>query len=251
AEGRVFVLSHERFSGYPPSGGFDSTIVAGRLNRSFPDARILIVLREQRASILSMYSQYVTDGGELSLRDYLTPREPFLKRMPGFSPEFYRYDRLVGHYRALFGAERVLCLVFEEFARDPAGVLARLYRFVGHDGPPPPTRTQNAKRPAAFQVLQRQVNRRLSMSELSPGRGLPLANARRRFGALSRHFNPRLTAGLDSLLEKRMKRLIESRFAGSFAESNCRLSEMIGQDLARYGYQMKDIDPDGKNAQGN
>jgi hypothetical protein len=249
AEGRVFVLSHERFSGYPPSGGFDSTIIADRLQRSFPEAQILIVLREQQASILSMYSQYVTDGGDLSLRDYLTPREPFLKRMPGFSPEFYRYHRLVDLYRRLFGAERVLCLVFEEFARDPAGSLARLYRFLGYDIDPPQTRTQNAKRPATFQVLQRQVNRRFSMNELSPGRGMPLANARRRFGGLSRHLGLRLTAGLDARLEARMKRLIENRFADNFGESNSALSEMMGINLGDYGYQMKAGDLDRTGAQ--
>lgn len=244
AEGRVFVLSHERFSGYPPSGGFDSTIIADRLRRSFPEARILIVLREQRASILSMYSQYVTDGGELSLRDYLTPREPFLKRMPAFSAEFYRYHRLVGLYRRLFGEDRVLCLVFEAFVRDPGAVLGRLYRFVGHDVAPPLTRTQNVKRAASFQVLQRHVNRALSMNELSPGRGLPLGNARRRFGSLSRHLSPRLSAGLDARLEAGMKRLIETRFADSFGESNSRLSEMIGINLGDYGYQMKAVRTD-------
>lgn len=249
ANGQVFVLSHERFSGYPPSGGFDSTIIADRLRRSFPESKILIVLREQRASILSMYSQYVTDGGDLSLRDYLTPREPFLKRMPGFSSEFYRYHRLVGLYRRLFGAEQVMCLVFEEFVRDPAGVLARLYRFLGCEITPPQTRTLNAKRPAAFQVLQRQVNRRFSMNELSPGRGLPLANARRRFGGLSRHLSPQLTAGLDARLENRMKRLIESQFADSFGESNFTLSEMMGINLGDYGYQIRVGVPDETDAQ--
>lgn len=248
ADGRVFVLSHERFSGYPPAGGFDSTIIADRLQRSFPDARILMVVREQRASILSMYSQYVTDGGDLSLRDYLTPREPYLKRMPGFSPEFYRYDRLLSHYRELFGATRVLCLPVEEFARDPTGFLARLYRFVGHDGPPPPTGSQNVKRSAAFQILQRHVNR-LSMNELSPGRGFPLGSARRRFGGLSRHLGPKLTSNIDSRLEARMKRVIAHRFAGHFADSNSRLSEMIGFDLADYGYESRDSDADGNSAQ--
>lgn len=248
AEGRVFVLSHERFSGYPPSGGFDSTIIADRLRRSFPEAKILIVLREQRASILSMYSQYVTDGGDLSLGDYLTPREPYLKRAPGFSVEFYRYHRLVNLYRRLFGAENVLCLVFEEFARDPAGSLARLFRFLGHDVAPPQTRTQNAKRPASFQVLQRRVNSWFSQNELSPGRGLPLAQARRRFGGLSRHLAPRLTAGLDARLESRMKRLIATRFADSFGESNSALSEMMGIDLGNYGYQMKADDTGKDNA---
>lgn len=239
-QGRVPVLSHERFSGYPPSGGFDSTIIADRLHRCFPQARILIVVREQRASILSMYSQYVSDGGDLSLRDYLSPREPFLKRMPGFSEEFYRYHRLVQRYRALFGADRVLCLPFEEFARSPGPTLQRIMGFVGREAPPPVTRTQNAKRAASFQLAQRQVNRWLSANELSPGRSVALGGFRRRFGALSGRLDPRWTAALDRRLERRMTALVRARFAGRFAQSNSILSELIGFDLPQYGYQTED-----------
>ena len=44
AEGRTLVLSHERLSGYPSSGGYDRALIAERLNASFPEAKILIVL---------------------------------------------------------------------------------------------------------------------------------------------------------------------------------------------------------------
>src|SRR5215218_14466 len=43
----VPVLSAERLSGNPHSGGYDSKQIAERLAATFPEARVLIVIREQ------------------------------------------------------------------------------------------------------------------------------------------------------------------------------------------------------------
>ena len=97
------VLSHERLSGYPHSGGFDSRAIAERLATVLPGARILIVVREQRSMIHSNYHQYVRDGGACPLHRYLQPPQPSMRRMPGFAAEFFAYDRLVETYRSHFG----------------------------------------------------------------------------------------------------------------------------------------------------
>ncbi|WBU63471.1 sulfotransferase [Paracoccus aerodenitrificans] len=237
-QGKIPVISHERFSGYPASGGFDATILASRLHRSFPDGRILIIVREQLASIFSMYSQYITDGGHMSLRNYLSPREPFLKRRPGFSEEFYRYHRLVAHYRKLFGENRVLCMPYELLVRDRETFFSALFSFVGRDPFPVDPKAQNVRRPALFQICQRVVNSQFSANELSHYYLVPLGQFRRRFGSMAKYVPTRLTRPIDTRLERRMRSLLASKFGEAFAQSNGELSQMIGIDLSRYGYQM-------------
>lgn len=237
-QGKTAVLSHERFSGYPPSGGFDASIIAGRLHRTFPQARILVVVREQLANIASMYSQYVTDGGDLSLRDYLATPEPYLKRVPCFQDEFYCYHRLLNLYRQKFGAERVLCLPFELMIARPDEFIGQIFDFTGHPRQQVALHRQNGKRAASFQLVQRMMNRHFSGNELLQRRRSAPNRIHRQFGTLSRYLSPGLTAWADRWLERRMIQQIKARFEGRFSESNAILSRMIDRDLGEFGYQM-------------
>jgi hypothetical protein len=63
-EGLLPIVSFPRLSGHPYSGGYDSRPIADRIAQVFPEARILIVIREQRSTIVSTYKQYVHAGGE-------------------------------------------------------------------------------------------------------------------------------------------------------------------------------------------
>jgi len=45
---KVKVISHERLSGHPHGAALDSKVIAERLKRTFPKAKILIVIREQK-----------------------------------------------------------------------------------------------------------------------------------------------------------------------------------------------------------
>jgi hypothetical protein len=248
SERRTAVLSHERFSGYPPSGGYDSTIIADRLHRTFPEAKILMVFREQFASIISMYLQYITDGGHLSLRDYLYRPQRFLKRMPVFATDFYCYDRLYFHYCELFGAGNVLALPFEQLESDPPGFLNRIAEFAQVPLGEIKLQRQNVARSSSYQILlQRHVNRMLGGSELMRGGVLSLPRVQRRIGNLGCSLRP-LLASLDRRFEKNMRAYLEQRYIGLFAESNARLDHMIGEDLAQYGYQMAAEHHDGGRA---
>jgi hypothetical protein len=71
--GLVPVLSAERLSGNPDSGGYDSVHVAEYLAATFPEARVLIVIREQADMLVSSYKRYVRNGGPGTLRQYGSP----------------------------------------------------------------------------------------------------------------------------------------------------------------------------------
>ena len=125
--GLIPVLTWERLSGTAHAGGFDSATIAQRLHGVFPEARILIVVREQRSMIYALYQQYVRDGGIATLDGYLRPRHEW--EIPQFRFEHLEYDRLARLYRKLFGSDRVLVLAFEELRVNPNGFAARIVAY--------------------------------------------------------------------------------------------------------------------------
>jgi len=237
-QGLTLVMSHERLSGYPASGGYDSKLIADRLGDCFPGARILIVIREQRSFIRSMYSQYVTDGGDQSLERFLEPPEPHLRRVPGWDFLFLEYDRLIAHYQSLFGSENVLVLPFEHLRADADDFVLRIVRFGGRSDAVPPVERDavNRKRPLTLQWVTRLANRNLVHSQLSPHGPAPASLARPILLRLARPFEALTPSIVEAQLAHRIEGVVEEAVGTRFTESNQRTSELIGWDLARLGY---------------
>ncbi len=239
AGGKILVVSHERLSGYPASGGYDSRLIADRLQGSFPRARVLIVIREQKSFLRSMYSQYVTDGGDLSLQRFLNPPEPHLSRVPGWDFDFLAYDRLIRHYREVFSPERVLVLPFELLTREPDRFVGDIIGFCGHQPDPPAPESSgvvNPKRPLTLQFVTRMINRYLVRSQLSNRGFVPQPAARAALGRMAPVFNLLSPRFLDRILDRRIRHTIEIAAADRYAESNRMTAALIGHDLSLYGY---------------
>jgi hypothetical protein len=234
-----FVLSHERLSGYPPSGGYDRMLIAQRLAETFPGSRVLIIIREQKSLIRSLYSQFITDGGDLSLARFLESPEPQLGRMPGFRSEVYEFDLLISYYQGLFGRERVLVLPFEMMVQDIGEFLNRISVFSGKPGPSViPDVVTNRRRPVTMQRAQKWGNRVFSNNELSRGAWVGIPRFQRRFAMFERFFQLTTPQWLDDRLHSNISRQIKS-FAGTrYAGSNLRTGALIGVDLAKYGYDV-------------
>ena len=233
--GLRFVLSHERLSGYPPSGGYDRMLIADRLVRTFPAARILIVVREQVSLIRSIYSQYITDGGDLSLQRFLETPEPQLGRMPGFRLEVYEFDRLIRHYQDLFGS--VLVLPFEMMVRDLESFVGQISQFM--EMPPPASIAKvvtNSRRPVTMQFVQRFANRLMSNNELSRGGIVQIPRFARRFARMKPVFERLTPQSFDERLNRKIDRNIRAFVAGHYRDSNCRVMELTGLDLEKFGY---------------
>ena len=69
----VPVLSHEMLTGDQMKGFYWGKEVADRIHVIFPDAKILIFIREQKSMIWSSYQQYLKEGGVLTLQRYIDP----------------------------------------------------------------------------------------------------------------------------------------------------------------------------------
>ena len=131
AEDRVPVISSEILSGSPFAGGASSYENLLKLNRAFPDAKILITIRNQIDYISSIYNQYIKTGGVLTVSDFLHYQSQ------SYSNTFWQYSHiryagLVNEYKSVFGNESVLVFQYEEFD-DKVSFDKNLNAFLGRN----------------------------------------------------------------------------------------------------------------------
>ena len=242
--GVVPVISAERLSGrlgWPDDGAR----MAERLARVVPEARVLVVLREQRSMLLSTYGQYVKMGGMLDLRRFLD-RPVAWKEWP-CDLRRYKYERLVGYYHKLFGRERVLALTYEELKADPAVFVRAVVDFGGAKPQPGALeRVQVAERvneswPPAALAAKRWANW-LVRETRNPWAAFDAAGwAGSAMNEVVRAFGSRVPRSTNERLAREMLSTVAVAVGDYYRESNARTSELTGLELAKYGY---DVEPD-------
>jgi hypothetical protein len=238
------VVSLERLSGHPFSGGHDSRQIADRLYEVVPEGRVLIVIREQRSMILATYKQYVKAGGTGTVSQFLEPATTRSLRARLFDFRHFEYDLLIGYYRSLFGAEHVLVLPFEQLARDGRAFVEQIAAFAGRLIPPDvldrlPYTTRSNPSPSALTIAGlRRVNRFTPRTELDPAPVAEWQSAKRLAQKLKQTdlLNRRATRGLAERAEENLRRMVYEAVGGRYAESNRRTAELTGLDLAAYGW---------------
>lgn len=229
--GTVLVASDERLSGTPHAGGFDSALIARRLAQVFPEAKVLIGIREQADAVYSVYQQYVRDGGSASVWAYLHPRAP--TQVPQPRAEHWEYDRLIALYQDLFGRERVLVLPFEWLRADASEFLARICVFCDA---PPVEECEVGLRYGSFRALtlliKRPFNRLFVRNALNPAAPFYVKNHEERFAALDKV----LPRGWSRPIERRWRDEVADWAGARFAASNRRTMEITGLPLESLGY---------------
>ncbi len=122
------LLSSEMFTMWGGRAGEQ----ASRLHELFPEARIVIVLREPISRMVSFYKAIVErDGFFHPLKNMIDWKElPFVdyKRKPVQIGDF-QYDTLVDSYRSLFGDEQVCVLRLEDMKSTPQSFWGQLSDF--------------------------------------------------------------------------------------------------------------------------
>jgi hypothetical protein len=246
AEGLVPVLSSPRLSGHSYSGGYDSKELADRLKRVFPEARILIVIREQRSMVASTYKQYVKAGGSCSLKNFLDPDLQRGFRVPAFDYGHFEYDRLIAYYQSHYGPESVLALPYEHFVRDGRSFVERIAEFAGRAVPEevlermPYTERFNPGRSALGVAVARPLNRFGPRTDMNPA---PLIDSKAMHLLRNRVLNADLQGwpvvrGLAGRRESRYRRLVADAVGDRYVRSNRATVELTGTDLAEYGWMV-------------
>lgn len=245
ANGLTPVLSAERLSGAFQAGGYDSAEIAARLKEVFPEAKILMVIREQRSMILSAYVQYVRAGGARSFLRYMRGPSRAKGFLPGFGVEHFLYDRLVHRYIELFGPDKVLVLPYEQFLKNPLAFVRQVVQFGGREpseadlGKLPVQQRVNAGFSPLTIALKRRFNRLFVDSTLNPGVWLPLpARAEKMFTRFVQVLDRLIPKSLSAGADLKQKQYLLKKYGEKFRQSNNRLRQLTGLDLKEYGYEI-------------
>lgn len=238
--GKMPVISDERLSGNPHGGGRDSAAIAERLREVFPQAKILITIREQISVILSCYHQYLKRGGCRSLKEYLTPRQA--PEGDFFTQSHFHYHRLVELYQNYFKPENVLVAPFESYKSEKNFFIQQLGDFVGYSGSMPDIENSaHNKTPsyigASYTRLLGPLIARDPLNgysplapPLSPGHGKhALRLMRKPFDILPDKWEK-------AFKDKQMTQIKESINLEEIAKSNAKLIEQTNLQLGQYGY---------------
>jgi len=236
AQGLVPVLSSERLSGEPHFGGYDSELIADRLAAVFPEARILVVVREQTSMFLSIYKEYIRRGGAASLRQYLAaPSDGYW--MPQFRFEFLEYHRLIGYYQDLFGVESVMVLPYELLQARPRAFLGRIGEFVGVQVLQPQARSVNVSLSAFALGLKRQANRYFVFDgPVNPAPPFDYSGSNAILERICRSLDSNLPVALRDRHERRWRRRAAREVGTRYAQSNTVTAQLTGLELGSFGY---------------
>lgn len=240
------VISHEELSGNPLSGGYKSKELAQRLLDVFPDAKILITIRDQRAIIYSCYQQYIKIGGRASLSDYVYPPPRWGARIPLFELDNFKYHFLIEHYQKLFGKENVCVLPYEQFFSEPTKFVGRILDFAGINLSPDQLQSLNfnQKENVTPSPLALEVKRRLNFLDPLNNVHRPDTNTKANTFKLNLIENVSTFVGklgpkaLQNQLKETKKRWIKSVVGDMYADSNRRVATICDIDLKSWGYSL-------------
>ncbi|MEJ1355172.1 MAG: hypothetical protein RPU39_10855 [Candidatus Sedimenticola sp. (ex Thyasira tokunagai)] len=239
SEGKAAVISDETLGGDPLRPWINSRVIADRLKLTFPEARILICIREQKSAIHSLYSEYIKHGHTATLKEFIGATGGCVGRAPICDVVQLEYDMLIHHYQTLFGRERVAVLTFEDFIANKNIFLNKLFHSVNVD----------------IDLSGHHVDHEIKNPSLGP----VTLNIRRHFNKYTRKpdwtrkrqpFSFIINQKISNLFESAIPNYLQksariennkmvSEFIGDrYCESNRRTMEFTGLDLAGLGYSV-------------
>ena len=124
---KIFLVSAERLSGHPYSGGYDSFNLSERIHSCFPEAQIIFTIRNQVDIILSAYKQLVLEGYRGTLSELIRTKH---WKGVGFSLDMYEYNLIIEKYYSLFSPDKVLVLLHEDFKKNPILFVQMISNFL-------------------------------------------------------------------------------------------------------------------------
>lgn len=223
----VYLVSAERLSGYPISGGFDNFRIAERIHSVMPRAKIIVVVREQTAIIRSIYKQMVREGYPGRLEEMLFSDS---WKAPGFELSYLEYDLLISKYFSLFGEQKVLTLPYELIRENKEKLTDKLCGFLGTSASIPSKKEKliNRSLPAGSLSLIRWLNH-FRRSELNP---YPVFSIPDRLLRVLKKIIVKVTHNYDSR-SNFMSDAQRTWLTTYYKESNERLKNLVGISLSK------------------
>jgi len=243
----VPVLSHEQFTGQPAGSGYgirrrqreiSRKEVANRLHSCFPEARVLIVNREQRDMIKSIY-KFLVSGWQGKLSASI---EQFLDQSmlengygPLFNLDYLLFHHVIQHYQTLFGSTSVKVLPYELLRNDPLSFINQINRFACNDDVEFINFEKvNESYSASLCTLKRILNRLFA----SPDKPGYFSKNERRTSMLVKKIDSLIPKKVHERSERKLSEKIAQFTTGKFAESNKKTVLLTKLDLESLGYEM-------------
>lgn len=233
------VLSQEMLScNFLDQNGYWGKEVAKRLHDVFPQAKILIVIREQKSMIFSAYGQYIRNGGRRSIEQFISTQNI----RPGLYPLFrlysLKYDYLIKYYQDLFGENQILVLPFELLKKDANLYLKKIFEFVGieqisFDYKPPQDTNVNYK--SATLAIHRKINNFIPFKDNSLISSSDSWRWKFIWKMLS-IIDKTLPEKIQNTEKLRIKNFIQEYTKNMFLESNQKTSELIKINLGDFDF---------------
>lgn len=237
--GKTLVLSRERLSGHPFTGGYDAKIIADRIKQTYPEATIVLFIREQKSAIISTYKEYVKRGGIAPFEKWIYTHE---RTIPSFQLDYFNYHKHVQYYFNLFGKANVKVYVYEDFKSQPETFLKGFAEDLN------------------LEVDLSQFNFTKKVNKGFSTKSIKLLRWSNKFSK-NRNLNPypaikipflrflitKLCKLLDGMFYQSMntsflKPKVMTDLNNRFSESNTKLNQLLNIDIERKGYICK-IDP--------
>ena len=118
------VLSDENLSG-DPFTGLDSKLIMERINTCFENPKILIVIRNQLDMILSLFTNYINNGGTKKFKHWIKGNETrwgiVIKKL-NFLP-------IIRNYQNIFNQKNVKVLCYENLWNSNSGLISFFKEF--------------------------------------------------------------------------------------------------------------------------
>ena len=229
---RPVLPREENLSGSRHNGGLlgsQAPEVARRIKAVLPEAHVVIFVRNQQAICRAAYAQYVSGGGTWGAKRYFNSAAAVRGALtrpwkaPAFEFEHFEFDRLVAHYDALFGRDRVHVYPYE-WLRQRDALVARMQADLG---------LELSAQPAQF--LLRGVNLFTRQSVVNKSYLVDLPG-----GQLLRHAAKAVLSRVP-LANRRPAELphaVRDRIAAQYPASNRRLMELRDLPLGELGYPL-------------
>lgn len=229
------VISDEILVGDPMLGKYWGKMVADRLYSVFPDARVVICIREQESYLLSAYREYVRGGGTFTLERFIGKGVNKIGFSGIIQKNFLEYDLVVKHYQSLFGKDNVQILPFE-LLKVNAMEFVRKISLVEKINP---VEVNTKSERAAHKMLTVEFMRKFNHFLPPPD-----------FSSSSQPVHKRLLDKAYTLidkmssdkvnrdLQKANSEIISQFVANYYVESNRKLSYLVDFDLNEFGYKM-------------
>lgn len=240
----VTILSHEELSGHPQ--GYKSIspfTTAKNLKGTFPDAKILIIVRNQLDYLTSIYTFRVAIKG-YETRDFSSfLREEGEKGLIAH----LEYHHLIEYYRDLFGKEKVTVLPMELLSTSAEEFYNKVFLFMNLPNQAIPNvlpvnvSTKSRTILDFWRPLNYLFGLLLALLKFllgsNPGN---FPRVRGSYYDLKRSVTGALNRWLPGSQELNIKEVKEyPRFIRRFEESNRRLQSSLDTDLAKLGYPVR------------